>query len=428
MGDFRLALKKLLFALFLFSVFVPSYEAFGASDKSAEELQNEIDAIDLKLNFLKIKVDDQKKKTKSFEKRIENAKQQIKELSAQIDQLAENQASTIAQIKKLEEENRESRKQLRDLLERYKNRLVQLHKIKQGTLVSSVLFAKDLNTFLNRYQMVKYLLESDRVMIEDLKAKDEKVRRISLRLQEKNKALESGKEEITIKQKKYAKEQVYLKEMLNAVLLNKKEYLKQENALTASRKQLNKQLQEIAKVVSKPEFEEELEVSSSSKSNSSKEIKSVSAVPAVAANTGEEKTETKSSEKLSDSSPEAAKLMDFMWPISKDLREQVFEKGDENSNALLIKPSADAEIVAVAKGKVLYKGFLSELGNLVILGHQKGFSSVYAKLDDVDVGINEVVEKGDVIGKIEGGGKNGVLHFEIRFCGKKMPPLTYLPQ
>ncbi|MBP5470909.1 MAG: hypothetical protein J6Z11_16885 [Candidatus Riflebacteria bacterium] len=222
MGDSRQALKKLLFALFLFSVFVSSYEAFGASDKSAEELQNEIDAIDLKLNFLKIKVDDQKKKTKSFEKRIENAKQQIKELSAQIDQLAENQASTIAQIKKLEEENRESRKQLRDLLERYKNRLVQLHKIKQGTLVSSVLFAKDLNTFLNRYQMVKYLLESDRVMIEDLKAKDEKVRRISLRLQEKNKALESGKEEITIKQKKYAKEQVYLKEMLNAVLLNKK--------------------------------------------------------------------------------------------------------------------------------------------------------------------------------------------------------------
>lgn len=427
MGDFRLVLKKVLFALFVSSIFVFSYEAFGASDKTAEELQNEIDSIDLKLNFLKIKVDDQKKKSKSFEKRIENAKQQIKELTAQIDQLAKNQASTIAQIKKLEEENRESRKQLRDLLERYKNRLVQLHKIKQGTLVSSVLFAKDLNTFLNRYQMVKYLLESDKAMIEDLRAKDEKVKRISLRLQEKNKALESGKEEITIKQKKYAKEQVYLKEMLNAVLLNKKEYLKQENALTASRKQLNKQLQEIAKVVSNPEFEEELEVSSSSKANSSKEIKSVSAIPAVAAKASDDKTEQNTNEKISESSPEAAKLMNFMWPIAKDLREQVYEKGDENSSALLIKPSADADITAVAKGKVLYKGFLTELGNLVILGHQKGFSSVYAKLDTVDVGINEVVEKGDIIGKVEGG-KNGVLHFEIRFCGKKMPPLSYLPQ
>lgn len=427
MGDFRLGFKNILFALLVSSVFAFSYEAFGASDKSAEELQNEIDAIDLKLNFLKIKVDDQKKKSKSFEKRIENAKQQIKELTAQIDQLAKNQADTIAQIKKLEEENRESRKQLRDLLERYKNRLVQLHKIKQGTLVSSVLFAKDLNSFLNRYQMVKYLLESDKTMIEDLRAKDEKVKRISLRLQEKNKALESGKEEITIKQKKYAKEQVYLKEMLNAVLLNKKEYLKQENALTASRKQLNKQLQEIAKVVSSPEFEEELEVSSSSKANSSKEIKSVSAIPAVAAKASDDKAEQNTNEKISESSPEAAKLMNFMWPIAKDLREQVYEKGDESSNALLIKPSADADITAVAKGKVLYKGFLTELGNLVILGHQKGFSSVYAKLDTVDVGINEVVEKGDIIGKVEGG-KNGVLHFEIRFCGKKMPPLSYLPQ
>ena len=428
--------KKILIAILLLANLGLNTSAFCAKDKNVDELQSEIDAIDIKLNFLKIKVDDQKKKSRSFEKRIENAKQQVKELGAQIEQLNKNQAEIIAQIQRLEKDNSESREQLKELMNRYKNRLVQLHKIKQGTLVSSVLFAKDLNSFLNRYQMVKYLLEADKSMIEDLKAKDEKVKRISLRLRDKNNALESGKLEIAEKQKKYAKEQVYLKEMLNAVLLNKKEYLKQENALAASRKQLNKQLQEIAKVISKPEFEKELDTTSDSVAVSGKGLKSVSAVPADASNSsrndnesiGNDAKASNQQESLSDSSPEAAKVMNFIWPIAKDLREQVYEKGDDNSNALLIKPVADADIVAVAKGKVLYKGFLSELGNLVILGHQKGFSSVYAKLDDVDVGINEVVEKGDVIGKIDGGGVNGILHFEIRFCGKKLPPLPYLPQ
>ncbi len=423
--------KKSLFAIFLLANLIFNTSAFCAKDKNVDELQSEIDAIDLKLNFLKIKVDDQKKKSRSFEKRIENAKQQVRELGAQIEQLNKNQAEIITQIRRLEKDNSESREQLKELMNRYKNRLVQLHKIKQGTLVSSVLFAKDLNSFLNRYQMVKYLLEADKSMIEELKAKDEKVKRISLRLQEKHKALESGKLEIAEKQKKFAKEQVYLKEMLNAVLLNKKEYLKQENALAASRKQLNKQLQEIAKVVSKPDFDKELDVTSDSVAVSTKGLKSVSAMPAdssLSQSSSPEAESANQTETLADSSPEAAKVMNFIWPIAKDLREQVYEKGDDNSNALLIKPAADADIVAVAKGKVLYKGFLSELGNLVILGHQKGFSTVYAKLDDVDVGINEVVEKGDVIGKINGGGLDGILHFEIRFCGKKMPPLSYLPK
>ena len=424
-----ICLKRIIILFVLLSWLSPLKDIY-ATEKTVESLQNEIDSIDLKLNFLKIKVDEQKKKSQSFEKRMKNAEQQVRDLESQIKQLSQNQTDTILQIQKLENDNRESKEQLKELLTRFRNRLVQLHKIKQGTLVSSVLFAKDLNTFLNRYQMVKYLLESDKVIIEELKAKEEKVKRISQSLQEKNKALESGKKEIAEKQKKFAKEQAYLKEMLNAALLNKKEYLKQENLLSASRKELNKELQEIAKIVSKPEFEQELN------SNQGGAI-SVTAIPAAQEDSPKPSTNNEiqtprtninKEESFSATSPEAAKLMNFMWPISKELREKVYEKGDENSNALLIKPFADTEVVAVAKGKVLYKGFLTGLGNLVILGHQRGFSSVYAKLSNVEVGLNEVVEKGSVVGKIDGGDPNGILHFEIRFCGKKMPPLSYLPQ
>ena len=427
MKALSLHLKTLLFLM----LFVSAFPNYSSAAKTAEELQNEIDAIDVQIKYLKIKVDSQKKKSQNLEKRIKEKKQEIKDLGSQIEQLSKNQTEALIQIKRLEEDNAESRKQLKELLTRFRNRLVQLHKIRQGTLVSSVLFAKDLNAFLNRYQMVKYLLESDKAIIEELKAKDEKIKRISLRLSEKNAALEASKKEMTDKQKKLAKEQSSLNAMLNSVLMEKKVFLQKEKSLASSRKQLEKQIEEAAKLASKPGFEKELGITEDSvavSSNNSKPASTVAAMPA--ASEPEKKKADAASEGASSSGSytDAAKLMNFMWPIKQELREQVFEKGGEDASALFIKPAADAEIVAAAKGKVLYKGFLSGLGDVVILGHQRGFSTVYARLDNVWVGLNEVVDKGTVIGKVDGGGINGMLHFEIRFGGKKMPPLQYLPQ
>ncbi len=427
MKALSLHLKILLSLMLCISAF-PQY-SFAA--KTAEDLQNEIDAIDVQIKYLKIKVDSQKKKSHNLEKRIKEKKQEIKDLASQIEQLSKNQTDTLLQIKRLQEDNAESRKQLKELLTRFRSRLVQLHKIRQGTLVSSVLFAKDLNAFLNRYQMVKYLLESDKAIIEELKAKDEKIKQISSRLNEKNAAFEASKKEMTEKQKKLAKEQSSLNAMLNSVLMEKKVFLQKEKSLASSRKQLEKQIEEAAKLASKPGFEKELGITEDSVAVSEQKPKStVTVTPMPASSEAEKKKVSVSSEEevLSDSYSDVAKLMNFMWPIKKELREQVFEKGGEDASALFIKPAADAEICAAAKGKVLYKGFLSGLGDVVILGHQRGFSTVYARLDNVWVGLNEVVDKGTVIGKVDGGGINGMLHFEIRFGGKKMPPLQYLPQ
>jgi len=112
--------------------------------------------------------------------------------------------------------------------------------------------------------------------------------------------------------------------------------------------------------------------------------------------------------------------------VDKSARLGAQQSGDESSAALQIKVSAGTEIMATAKGKVLYKGTISGLGDVIIIGHQRGFSTVYAKLDNIWVGLNQIVEKGETIGQIAGG-RNQALHFEIRFGGKKQLPLPYLP-
>ena len=66
MKALSLRLKTLLFLM----LFVSAFPLYSSAAKTAEEIQNEIDAIDIQIKYLKIKVDSQKKKSQNLEKRI----------------------------------------------------------------------------------------------------------------------------------------------------------------------------------------------------------------------------------------------------------------------------------------------------------------------------------------------------------------------
>ena len=94
--------------------------------------------------------------------------------------------------------------------------------------------------------------------------------------------------------------------------------------------------------------------------------------------------------------------------------------------AIEIPIQKPTEVRALAEGKVQFKGPLGRFGNVIILGHRKGFSSVYGNLDEIWVGLHQIVAAGEELGKIIGA-RNTYLHFEIRFGGKNRDPLAYLP-
>ena len=67
-------------------------------------------------------------------------------------------------------------------------------------------------------------------------------------------------------------------------------------------------------------------------------------------------------------------------------------------------------------------------GNVIILSHEGGFSTVYAHNSANLVKKNQSVKKGDIIAKL---GKTGNatgphLHFEIRSGSNPLDPLLYL--
>ena len=87
-------------------------------------------------------------------------------------------------------------------------------------------------------------------------------------------------------------------------------------------------------------------------------------------------------------------------------------------------------ILAAADGKVVYAGSaLRGFGNLIIIKHNNDYLSAYAHNRVLKVKEQDWVKAGQLIAEMGDSGTDKVkLHFEIRFRGRTVNPLKYLPK
>jgi len=86
-------------------------------------------------------------------------------------------------------------------------------------------------------------------------------------------------------------------------------------------------------------------------------------------------------------------------------------------------------VAAAADGIVVAAEYRGTYGNMILISHAGGISTVYAHLSGFAVGPGDTVSQGEVIGWI---GMTGLttgphLHFEVRVGGQFVNPLEYLP-
>jgi peptidoglycan hydrolase-like protein with peptidoglycan-binding domain len=88
-----------------------------------------------------------------------------------------------------------------------------------------------------------------------------------------------------------------------------------------------------------------------------------------------------------------------------------------------------APVVAAAAGRVTYAGWLDGgWGSVVTLRHGRGVRTTYAHLSRIDVRLGESVSTGERLGLVgaTGNATGPHLHFEVRFRGAYVDPLTAL--
>jgi murein DD-endopeptidase MepM/ murein hydrolase activator NlpD len=89
----------------------------------------------------------------------------------------------------------------------------------------------------------------------------------------------------------------------------------------------------------------------------------------------------------------------------------------------------EERVLAAAGGEIVYAGRMSGFGNVVMIDHGNRLLTVYAHLSRSIVKLEDVVAAGQTIGYVGSSGRaNGShLHFEVRYKGKSVDPLGYLP-
>jgi len=123
------------------------------------------------------------------------------------------------------------------------------------------------------------------------------------------------------------------------------------------------------------------------------------------------------------------KVNDWHWPVKGKLT-KLFSASESGKQGVSIVNASGSSIFAAAAGEVVYAGSgLRGYGNLIIIKHSYDYLSAYAHNERLLVGEGELIKIGQKIATMGDSGTDHVhLHFEIRYKGKSVDPLRYLPK
>ncbi|MHB8073593.1 murein hydrolase activator EnvC family protein [Desulfosporosinus fructosivorans] len=113
----------------------------------------------------------------------------------------------------------------------------------------------------------------------------------------------------------------------------------------------------------------------------------------------------------------------FGWRIHPITKKRSLHTGTD-----IVAPSG-TKITAAGTGVVIMAGWNTAYGNMIIIDHGKGLSTLYGHASSLAVKEGQSVEANDVIGYVgsTGWSTGAHLHFEVREAGNPTDPLRYFP-
>ena len=116
------------------------------------------------------------------------------------------------------------------------------------------------------------------------------------------------------------------------------------------------------------------------------------------------------------------------WPVHARITSVFGPRGDRFHAGLDLGAPYGARVRAARSGVVGFAGWNDGYGNLVTVEHGDGVETRYAHLSRISVGPGTRVSTGTVVGRVgaTGDATGPHLHFEVRYHGAALDPLTAL--
>ena len=124
-----------------------------------------------------------------------------------------------------------------------------------------------------------------------------------------------------------------------------------------------------------------------------------------------------------------------IWPVTGKLeggfggrRNPFGGPGWEFHSGQDIEADPGTAVVSGASGRVTFVGWQNGYGQLVVVDHGGGLTTRYAHLSHIDVEMDQVVSRGQLLGKVGSTGRSTGphLHYEVRINDQPVNPLPYL--
>ncbi|MBA4396453.1 MAG: hypothetical protein C0394_03600 [Syntrophus sp. (in: bacteria)] len=117
----------------------------------------------------------------------------------------------------------------------------------------------------------------------------------------------------------------------------------------------------------------------------------------------------------------------FVWPAKgKVVSRFGIQPNGMYYNGITIAAGEDAPVFAAARGTVIFSGTLKDYGETIIIQHEDHYATVYTRLGQREVKIEDRVKQASIVGRL---GKGGAarFNFEIRYHTKARNPMFFLP-
>ena len=128
--------------------------------------------------------------------------------------------------------------------------------------------------------------------------------------------------------------------------------------------------------------------------------------------------------------PSPGKELDLIWPIQGKINSPFGPRGKNFHKGIDIASPSYQEVKAAMDGEViLARNSHNGYGNVVVLRHDGGLSTIYGHMNVIIAKEGEAVRQGQAIGGVGSTGRatGPHLHFELRHQGRALDPLPLMP-
>jgi septal ring factor EnvC (AmiA/AmiB activator) len=371
---------------------LPAHAIFAAN---RDDIASRIEKEKSELERLRSAIALERKNISGLEGKEKSVLQKIQEVSRKLDlQKREVQVRERALLLNQKElrQNEEKLSEMEAAAENQKKTLAKrvraLYKEGELSYLKAVFSSEGLSDLTRRITYMKLIAEADAEMFKKILDNKQELEKIKAHLLQVNSQLAASKKEVLEERRKYQEEREAKNRFLGEIQQKKSLYEKSLQELETA----SLALEELIKKLGEPAAE-------------------------------------------GFSSVEFAGLeTSLLWPVKGEIISTFGKMLNEEyhtstfNNGIVIKSRFFEKVLAVAGGKVLFADWLKGYGRLLIIGHGKGYHSLYGYLDNFLVKVGASVEKGQIIGEV---GDTGSIHgpslyFETRKLGKPLDPLRLL--